>query len=95
MDTSTALISLTHYTILCLQPRSWEETQKAIQSLKTGMVLLLNLTRFEAKSAQRIAEYTAGSAWAIAAHHVRVGDDVLLIAPNQVKVTTSSQEQLW
>lgn len=78
------------YTILVLKPLSWEETNKAIDALKAGMVLLLNLTMLESSSVSRVAEYTAGSASALLAHHVRVDDGVFLIAPRQFKISTQT-----
>ncbi|PZD70844.1 Cell division protein SepF [Acaryochloris thomasi RCC1774] len=74
--------------ILFLMPRSFEETRQAIESLKSGVVLLLNLKRFETQSAQRIADYTAGSACAISAHHIEISKDLFLLAPEHCKITT-------
>ena len=77
-----------NYKILFLKPRSFEEVEQAIDALQTGIVLLLNLTKFKSQSAQRIADYTAGSACAISAHHIQVSKDVFLIAPERFKIIT-------
>lgn len=61
--------------------KSFEEAQQAVQALKTGKMLLVNLASLDVHLAQRLADYLAGSILALSGQHTHIGKEVHLFAP--------------
>ena len=76
-----------------MEPRSFDEMPKAIQSLRERKTVILNLTMMEPDQAQRAVDFVAGGTFAIDGHQERVGESIFLFAPSCVNVTNSFQEE--
>ena len=76
-----------------MEPRSFDEMPKAIQSLRERKTVILNLTMMEPDQAQRAVDFVAGGTFAIDGHQERVGESIFLFAPSCVTVTNSFQEE--
>ena len=75
-----------------MEPRSFDEMPKAIQSLRERKTVILNLTMMEPDQAQRAVDFVAGGTFAIDGHQERVGESIFLFAPSCVNVTNSYQD---
>ena len=76
-----------------MEPRSFDEMPRAIQSLRERKTVILNLTMMEPDQAQRAVDFVAGGTFAIDGHQERVGESIFLFAPSCVNVTNSFQEE--
>ena len=76
-----------------MEPRSFDEMPKAIQSLRERKIVILNLTMMEPDQAQRAVDFVAGGTFAIDGHQERVGESIFLFSPSCVAVTNSFQEE--
>ncbi|UJB73431.1 cell division protein SepF (plasmid) [Acaryochloris sp. 'Moss Beach'] len=75
---------------ICLsQPSSFTEAESAIQSLKKGQLLLVNLADLPPSSSQRISDYLAGSAHSLSGQCTEVGNGVFLFAPPSIPIQTA------
>ena len=76
-----------------MEPRSFDEMPRVIQSLRERKTVILNLTMMEPDQAQRAVDFVAGGTFAIDGHQERVGESIFLFAPSCVTVTNSFQEE--
>ncbi len=81
------------YTILVLKPKSFRDADNAIASLKAGQVLLLNFSRLQPQSMQRMTDYIAGSTYALAGQTVEVGNGLFLFTPPAINIASRSSEK--
>jgi cell division inhibitor SepF len=88
MDKLLPLPGISSYTIAVLQPQSISETEQAIEALKAGTVILLNVAGLGAEQAQRFVDFAAGSTCAIAGHQAAIGNRVFLFTPPTVEIIT-------
>ncbi|MFN5194759.1 MAG: cell division protein SepF [Cyanobacteriota bacterium] len=79
--------------VLLMEPRSFDETPRAIQALRERKTVILNLTMMEPDQAQRAVDFVAGGTFAIDGHQERVGESIFLFAPSCVTVTTAGSEE--
>ena len=79
--------------VLLMEPRSFDETPRAIQALRERKTVILNLTMMEPDQAQRAVDFVAGGTFAIDGHQERVGESIFLFAPSCVTVTTTASEE--
>lgn len=76
--------------VVLMEPRSFDEMPEAIQALRNGKMVVLNLTMMEPDQAQRAVDFVAGGTYATDGHQERVGESIFLFTPRSVQVTTSS-----
>jgi len=86
-------ISTASSEVSLMEPRSFDEMPRAIQSLRERKTVILNLTMMEPDQAQRAVDFVAGGTFAIDGHQERVGESIFLFAPSCVNVTNSFQEE--
>lgn len=79
--------------IILMEPRSFDEMPRAIQTLRERKTVILNLTMMEPDQAQRAVDFVAGGTFAIDGHQERIGESIFLFAPSCVSVTTSLSEE--
>ena len=88
MENLLSLPGISNYTIAVLNPQSFDETEQAVEALKAGTVILLNLADLGAEQAQRFVDFAAGSTCAIAGHQAAIGNRVFLFTPPTVDIIT-------
>lgn len=86
-------ISTSAAEVTLMEPRSFDEMPRAIQSLRERKTVILNLTMMEPDQAQRAVDFVAGGTFAIDGHQERVGESIFLFAPSCVTVTNASQDE--
>jgi cell division inhibitor SepF len=79
--------------VVLMEPRSFDETPRAIQALRERKTVILNLTMMEPDQAQRAVDFVAGGTFAIDGHQERVGESIFLFAPSCVTVTTAASDE--
>ncbi|MCM1984270.1 cell division protein SepF [Lyngbya confervoides] len=84
--------------VYTMQPESWECVEQAVSILKSGQVVLFNLESLPADLAQRMTDFTSGCLCAIAGQQVKIGRDVVMFCPPNIRVSTPGIEdtcQSW
>lgn len=88
MDQLLPLPGISNYTIAVLSPQTFEETALAVEALKAGTVILLNLADIAAEQAQRFSDFAAGSTCAISGHQHVISHNIFLFTPPTVQITS-------
>ena len=76
--------------VVVIEPHSFEEMPKVIQTLRERKSVVLNLNVMDPEEAQRAVDFIAGATYAIDGHQERIGESIFLFTPSCVKVTTLS-----
>lgn len=74
--------------VVVIEPHSFEEMPKVIDTLRERRSVILNLNVMEPEEAQRAVDFVAGGTYAIDGHQERIGECIFLFTPNCVKVST-------
>ena len=75
-----------HEIRLC-KPTSFDEAQQAINQLKLGQLVMLNVSEVAPPLAQRIVDFLSGSVSILAGQSVSVGNGVFLYSLSKIEVT--------
>lgn len=79
-----------NYTVVVMEPHSFEEMPQAIQALRERKSVVLNLMMMEQEQAQRAADFVTGATYAMEGRQDRIGKNVFLFTPRCVQVTIQS-----
>jgi cell division inhibitor SepF len=74
--------------VVVIEPHSFEEMPKVIQTLRERKSVVLNLNVMDPEEAQRAVDFVAGGTYAIDGHQERIGESIFLFTPSCVKVST-------
>ena len=74
--------------VVVIEPHSFDEIPKVIQTLRERRCVVLNLNVMDPDEAQRAVDFVAGGTYAIDGHQERIGESIFLFTPNSVKVKT-------
>lgn len=74
--------------VVIIEPHSFEEMPKVIETLRQRRSVVLNLNIMEPSEAQRAVDFVAGGTYAMDGHQERIGESIFLFTPNCVKVST-------
>lgn len=88
MNVPIPLVSPGHsnYEIVFMKPASFQAAAQAMQALRKGKAVILNLTSLEPGQAQRTADFVSGGTHAIDGFQLQVGKDVFLFTPHTIQI---------
>ena len=87
MDNLLPFQGISPHKIHVCHPKSFEDAEDAINTMKADDMLLVNLAALESKLAQRLTDYLAGSTFALSGEHMEIGKGVFLFAPPSFSIT--------
>lgn len=74
------------YEVVIVEPSSSDTLAQAVQALREGKVIVLNLDQLDQDQAQRLLDFLSGSAYAISAQVSQISESVFLFAPQGVQI---------
>lgn len=89
MDNLLQFPHVSESTIIFFQPTALAEAEDAIAALKSGQLLLTNVTGLHPDEVQRMTDYLQGSTHALSGEHAEIGNGVYLFAPPSMNLTHS------
>lgn len=75
-----------------VEPNNFDEMPGAVQSIRNGSAVILNLTMMEPDQAQRAVDFAAGATFYGDGHQERVGESIFLFCPANFEVRTSTDK---
>lgn len=79
--------------VIC-KPTSVNDAPSVCDYLLQNTICIITLQKVEHINAQRIADFLAGSAYTLKGEIERVSDDIFIIAPNGVRVSSELKDQI-
>ncbi|ABW33075.1 cell division protein SepF [Acaryochloris marina] len=86
MDNLLSFQGVSPHKIRVYHPKSFEDAEEAINTMRTDDMLLVNLVAVKPTLAQRLADYFAGSTFALSGEYIEIGKKVFLLAPPSFSV---------
>ena len=77
------------HTFILICPNSIDEGMSAVLAVREQQTVVLDLSKMEAKTAQRTADFVSGGVRALDGQQYRLGELVFLFTPNNTRVTQS------
>ena len=75
-------------------PPSFHEAGQTTDLLRSGRVVVLNITQLEPAVGRRLVDFTSGTAWAMRAKVERLGTGVYLVSPQGTHLSAEARENL-
>jgi len=79
--------------VIC-KPTSVNDAPSVCDYLLQNSICIITLEKIEHANAQRIADFLAGAAYTIKGEIERISDDIFIIAPHGVRVSSELKEQI-
>jgi len=80
--------------VCVIKPSAVEDQREIAETLLSGRTVILNLEGLDLEIAQRIIDFTSGTAFAIGGNLQKVSNYIFLVTPNNVEISGDLQDLL-
>lgn len=81
------------FKLLLIEPKSFEESEKLVDSLKTRRPVILNLEKLETEVARKIFDFMNGATYALNGKVQKVANNIFIFAPDNVDIAGGQQPE--
>ncbi|MFH5836372.1 cell division protein SepF [Proteiniclasticum sp. C24MP] len=76
-----------------IKPNTFDEAPQICESLKANMIVVVNTSSLEPRTAQRLLDFIAGATYALSGDLQEVENGVYVLSPSMVEVTRDQKEE--
>lgn len=80
--------------VVIIKPEKYEDAQDICDQIKTKRPVVVNLENVEFPTAQRIMDFLSGTCYSLEGSIQRVANNIFIIAPENVEVSSNFKEEL-
>ncbi|MDD7511684.1 MAG: cell division protein SepF [Peptostreptococcaceae bacterium] len=80
------------FKLVLIEPKSFEECPKLVDSLKGRRPVIINLEKLENESARKIFDFLSGATYALNGNVQKVANNIFIFAPENVDITGDKEE---
>lgn len=77
--------------MIVIEPKSFDECPRLVDSLKGKKPVIINLEKVESETARKIFDFLSGATYALSGNVQKVSANIFLFAPENVDVTAPSE----
>lgn len=81
------------FTLVVIEPKSFDECPKLVDSLKSKRPVVINLEKIETETAKKIFDFLSGATYALNGTVQKVANNIFIFAPEKVDITTNREER--
>lgn len=81
------------FKLILIEPKSFEECPKLVDSLKGRRPVIINLEKLETEVARKIFDFMSGATYALNGNVQKVANNIFIFAPENVGISASSDER--
>lgn len=81
------------FKLVVIEPQSFEECPKLVDSLKSRKPVIINLEKIESESARKIFDFLSGATYALNGNVQKVANNIFVFAPENVDITGSTENK--
>lgn len=81
------------FKLVVIEPQSFDECPKLVDSLKSRRPVIINLEKIESESARKIFDFLSGATYALNGNVQKVANNIFVFAPENVDITGSSENK--
>lgn len=78
------------FDIVVIEPKSFDECPKLVDSLKARKPVIVNLEKIETETARKIFDFLSGATYAVNGDLQKIANNIFVFLPANVEVSTSS-----
>lgn len=76
-----------------LKPRSYEDSAKLADELKSNRLVIINVKGLDAVEARRIVDFISGTTYGVDGHMRRITEGIFVAAPHNIDITGDNIEE--
>lgn len=88
-----SLAGTSTFTLVVIEPKSFDECPKLVDSLKGRRPVVINLEKIETETAKKIFDFLSGATYALNGNVQKVANNIFIFAPEKVDITTNQEER--
>lgn len=81
------------FTLVVIEPKSFDECPKLVDSLKGRRPVVINLEKIETETAKKIFDFLSGATYALNGNVQKVANNIFIFAPEKVDIATNQEER--
>lgn len=81
------------FKLVLIEPKSFEECPKLVDSLKGRRPVIINLEKLETEVAKKIFDFMSGATYALNGNVQKVANNIFIFAPENVDISASQDER--
>lgn len=81
------------FKLVLIEPKSFEECPKLVDSLKGRRPVIINLEKLETEVARKIFDFMSGATYALSGNVQKVANNIFIFAPENVDIASSQEER--
>lgn len=81
------------FTLVVIEPKSFDECPKLVNSLKGRRPVVINLEKIETETAKKIFDFLSGATYALNGNVQKVANNIFIFAPEKVDISTNQEER--
>ena len=89
----TSMAGTSTFTLLVIEPKSFDECPKLVDSLKARRPVVINLEKIETETAKKIFDFLSGATYALNGNVQKIASNIFIFAPEKVDITTTSSQE--
>lgn len=82
-----------NFKLLLIEPKTFEECPKLVDSLKSRRPVIINLERLETETARKIFDFMSGATYALDGNVQKIANNIFVFAPENVDIAGGQQNE--
>ena len=83
---NTAFTSTSAFKLVVIEPKSFDECPKLVDSLKGRRPVIINLEKVETETARKIFDFLSGATYALSGNVQKIANNIFIFAPQSVDI---------
>lgn len=93
MQNKTLNAITTQFKIVVIEPKSFDECPKLVDSLKGRKPVIINLEKIETDTARKIFDFLSGATYALNGNVQKIANNIFVFLPENVDVSTDTNNK--
>ncbi|MBQ6088430.1 MAG: cell division protein SepF [Firmicutes bacterium] len=90
--TNTAFTGTAAFKLVVIEPKSFDECPKLVDSLKGRRPVIINLENVETETAKKIFDFLSGAIYALNGGVQKVSNNIFIFAPESVDIASTQED---
>lgn len=90
--TNTAFTGTAAFKLVVIEPKSFDECPKLVDSLKGRRPVIINLENVETETAKKIFDFLSGAIYALNGGVQKVSNNIFIFAPESVDIASAQED---
>ena len=79
--------------LMVIEPTSFEESQRLVDSLKENKPVIINLEQLDAEVARKIFDFLSGATYALEGNVQKIANNIFIFAPENVDISSNDSSK--